>query len=174
MDLILLLSLALLPISAWIVWFWLWKRSGTDLIVLTCVTGFVLYLISTYAIWADAEAWIKAPLQTEIGVADVELKNAGERELSSFTQLTLPALISLWFAVVFCVGAISEYVLVRTGFKSAGLTNITSRKDQDPEQSVACTTCGRSFKVHSALVGLTGTCPHCNATITLLDSENAV
>ena len=172
MDFILLLSLALLPISAWVVWLWLWKWSGTNLIVLTCVTGVVLYVFATYAIRSNSEAWVKTPIQAKVGMADGELAFA-DRQLASFTQLTLPAMISLWFAVVFCAGAISEHFLMRFGFNNVGFNNITSQKDQDPEQLTSCSNCGRSHKVQSALVGLTGACPNCNEPITFQNSETA-
>ena len=173
MDLILLLSLALLPISAWVIWLRLWKWSGTNLIVLTCMTGVVLYVFATYAIRHNSEAWLKPPIQDKVAMADGELAYA-DRQLASFTQLTLPAMIFLWFAVVFCAGALSEHLLMRFGFNSVGFNNIKSQNDQAPEQLTSCSNCGRPHNVQSALVGLTGTCPNCNAPITFQNSETAV
>ena len=167
----LIFSLAIVPVLAWLVWFRLWNRSGTSLIVLTCTVGFVSYLLVANAIWSDSAVWADALLRHETDLADSDLENLGKRRLASFTQLTLPFATFVWFAVVFCVGAALEHVLIRFGFESVGCNSINSRAVNNSEQSISCSNCGQSFNVSSALSGLVGACPHCKTTITFPDSS---
>ena len=169
MDLILLFSLAMVPVLAWLVWFRLWKRGGASLVVLTCVVGFVLYLIAANAIWSNSEVWANALLHRETDLPDGDRKYLGDRRLASFTQLTLPLATFVWFAVVFCVGAALEYVLIRIGFESVGFNNISTGGVENSKQSVSCSNCGQSFNVNSALSGLAGACPQCKTAITFPD-----